>query len=764
MRCQRVLAWIRSASPENKWLGGSILIFAGCLFVFVFMDAICNYPIDVLESREVASLQVYDAWGEMLRQEMSQSGVRETWVSLKEISPYLIEATLASEDKNFFEHKGVDIFAILRAAWLNLKNGEMEFGGSTITMQLVALTIGRERTLTGKVRQLFLARDLERQLGKQEILENYLNRAYYGNGAWGVEQASQFYFGKPAFDLSIGEAALLAVIPRGPSLYNPFENLDGVLRRRERILGLMKERGYIGDEDRKIAVRTSPLLQRNPHHFRAPHFVQLVKTRLPESFQTAATVKTTLDLTLQRHVEIAVARHVDRLVWRNLTQAAVVVMRNRDGAVLAMVGSRNFGDASQRGAFNGTTARLRPGSTLKPFVYGTAFEMGDTPATIAYDVVLPRDAHQFYTKDVRSHGFARYRESLAGSYNLSAVHTLQRVGISPVLDKLRAAGVATLDRPDEQYDWGLAIGHADVRLLDLVGAFSVFGRAGRPVIPRLIDRARNVRGRQWKEALREGPQVFSEEIAYLIFDILSDPDARRPMFGMSVPMNLPFKVALKTGTTKAYTDLWALGVTLEYTVGVWAGNFDGQPTDRVRSVQGATPLMRATYAAIAARYGNPSAPERPQGVVSLSICPLSGKLPGPQCENRKEELFVEGHAPREKCDWHQSVCGQPTVVYPEEIRSWASYFIGGEKTVCASEGSSAALRIVEPIDGAKFILEPHRPARLQRPPLAALPADAEVKWAIDGEDPEEWIPQLGRHRVTAMMGEISDTVSIIYER
>src|SRR5204862_390050 len=208
---------------------------------------------------------------------------------------------------------------------------------------------------------------------------------------------------------------------------------------------------------------------------------------------------------------------------------------------LGLVGARDFTEH----AWSGVTARLRPGSTLKPFVYATAIEQGDTPATIAEDIVLPEDAHQFYAKDVRAHGFARYRESLAGSYNLSAVHTLQRVGVDTVLRKLRTAGLTTLDRPDDEYDWGLAIGPADV------------------------------------------------------------------------------------------------------------------------------PLLRAAYTAIAARFGDPTAPARPDGVVAATICPVSGKRPGPHCDHGKRELFLAGHVPEETCDWHQLVCGERTIVYPESLRGWA---------------------------------------------------------------------------------------------
>ncbi len=723
---------------------------------FVAVHA-AEFPRALLDKTSATSLAVVDANGATLRQEATSAGLRESWVPLDKISPYLVGATLASEDNDFYDHAGVDWTAMMRAAWLNVKGGE--FGGSTITMQLVRLTALTPHTLRGKVRQTVLAGRLERLLTKREILEQYLNRVYYGNGAWGAEQAAHVYFDKHAAELSAGEAAMLAVIPRGPTRYDPLRARARVMERRSHILALMTKHGQLSEDDRALAERVPLDLTVAEQRFRAPHFVELVKERLPPEFQRGATVHTTLDWDLQQHLEVALRNHVQHLAGRNVTQAALVVLRNSDGAILALVGSKNYADHE----FNGVTARLRPGSTLKPFVYGAAFEAGDTPATVAEDVVLAEDAHQPYTKDVKSHGFARYRESLAGSYNLSAVHTLQRVGIGTVLRKLRAAGVTTLDRPDDSYDWSLAIGNAEVRLLDLTAAFTTFGRGGRPITPRAIALAETTDGATWREPVVERERVFSEEIAYLLFDILNDPDARKPMFGDRVPLSLPFPVALKTGTTKAYTDLWAIGTTHEYTVGVWAGNFDGSPSHRVMSTEGATPLVRAAYTAIAARYGEPTAPPRPEGIVDAEICPVSGKRPGPYCEHHKRELFLAGHVPEETCDWHQLVCGVPAVVYPDPVVAWARFYGRPAPPVCAPAAGSGAIAIASPVAGAHFVLEPHRPAATQRPPLIALPEVPDLRWTIDGEPADTWIPTPGTHRVVVARGETTDTVDISYE-
>tara|TARA_R110002096_G_scaffold435826_2_gene663532 strand:+ start:53750 stop:56044 length:2295 start_codon:yes stop_codon:yes gene_type:complete len=756
-------AWAEVRRRRWRWPRRMGLLLLAMVFSWHAAVYLGEYPDAYLAKSEASSLVLRDSHGEMLRQEISRGGLRENWVTLAQISPHLVNATLASEDNDFRGHSGVDWTALGRASWLNLRGAKVAYGGSTITMQLVRLTAGTKRTLRGKLRQSVLAARLERKLSKDEILEQYLNRVYYGNGVWGAEQASQFYFGKPASDISLGEASLLAVFPRGPSHYNPHKHWDRAIERRNHILGLMHRHDYIESGERDLALNSSIAVQKNRTNFEAPHFSEFVKGKLPKGFESAAEVETTLDLELQHRVETALAAHVDGLRGRNLTQASAVVLRNSDGAVLAFVGSRDYNDAGNQGAWSGVTARLRPGSTLKPFVYGAAMEAGDTPATMAFDIALPKDQHQFYTKDVKQHGFARYRESLAGSYNLSAVHTLQRAGLSTVLEKLRTAGLVTLDKADEEYDWGLAIGHAEVRLIDLTAAFSTFGRGGIAIKPRVIERAVAVDGRTYSDPIEFTERVFSEEVSYQLYDILSDADARKPMFGDRVPMNLGFKVALKTGTTKAYTDLWALGTTKEYTVGVWGGNFDGAPTHQVMSLQGATPLMRGIYTAIASRYGTPTEPPRPEAIVTAEVCPLSGKRPGPHCEHHKRELFVSGNVPSETCDWHQIVCGEPTIVLPEALHSWARFYGQLEERDCTVASTDDAVRIVMPADGAHFLLEPHRDARFQKPPVAALPTGGDAQWFVNDEPMASWVPTPGTHIVRVARGETSDEVQVVYE-
>ena len=279
-------------------------------------------------------------------------------------------------------------------------------------------------------------------------------------------------------------------------------------------------------------------------------------------------------------------------------------------------------------------------------------------------MVLPGETRESYTAEVKQHGVNRYRESLAGSYNLAAVHTLRRVGVPTLVDRLRAAGLTTLDKPAAAYGPSLAIGDTQFRLLEYAAAFAAFGNGGRAIVPRAVSRLRFPGGAAVDVPLADGAVVFSPQIAYLIFDILSDPDARRPMFGSAAPMEVGFKVALKTGTTRAYTDDLAFrNHAREYTVGAWAGNFDGSPTAGVMAMQGAAPLVRAAFVALSARFGAPTAPDEPRGLERHDVCALSGLRPGPDCPH-KRELFVPGTEPGAVCDWHRRVDGHREVVWP----------------------------------------------------------------------------------------------------
>ncbi len=634
------------------------------------------YPVDRLDPGRGGPLIVEDRRGEVLYRRASPDGRpgRRGWVTLDQISTHAVLTVLASEDRSFFDHRGVDPEGILRAAALNVRAGRVAYGGSTITMQLVRMihSRGKPRTLGNKLQESVLALRLERTLTKEQILEQYLNRAYYGHGAYGIEAAAQRYFGKSAASLSPGEATLLAVIPRAPSYYDPIQHPDRIQRRRRHVFRLLRAQGLMSGEAarRAQAERVRPRLHAPPLH--APHFVQLVLDSLPAAVKRrGGTVRTSLDLALQKRLERRVAAHVASLRHRRIRQAGMVVLDTATGEVRAMVGSA--GPHTPGGHVNITVRRRHPGSTLKPFIYALALERGDHPGTIAYDInELPGSAYRLLEVTQRERGPVRYREALAGSYNIAAVHTLEKVGIDSALNRLRRAGLGPLPGTAQDYGLQLALGSPRIRLLDLAAAYGFLARSGRVTSPRPLLRVTHHDGRQWIPPKPAERQLFSPEVSWLIMDMLSDPQARRPMFGAELPVDLPYRVAVKTGTSRGFADMLAVAVTRELTVAAWAGSFDGKPAHGIMAMQAAGPLVRDGLL-IAGKGAHLTLPPRPATVVKGRICPLSGMAVGPSCPHRKVEYFIRGKVPTQPCSWHgRRADGHPSVSYPGVARCWVA--------------------------------------------------------------------------------------------
>jgi penicillin-binding protein 1C len=631
------------------------------------------YPVGALSPDTGGPLVLVDRAGNTLRRVESADGRpgRDGWVRLDEIRSHALLALIASEDRRFFLHAGVDPVGIARAAWLNLRGGKIGYGGSTITMQLMRMihSPGEERSLANKIEESILALRLERALGKKEILEQYVNRAYFGRGAYGIEAAARTYFGKSATALSSGEATLLAALPRSPALYDPLRHLDRALARRDHVLDLLETRGQISeDEARRIrAERIDPQLR--GVEILAPHFCDWVLATLPADVRArGGVVETTLDLSLQKRLERRLAAHVRDLGGRGLEQAGLVVLDTRTGAVLAMVGSQ--GVESDGGQLNIATRRRHPGSALKPFVYALALEAGASPATLAADM---RDVESGYTVTKvtqRERGPVRYREALAGSYNLAAVHVLEEVGEERLITLLRRAGVGEVPGEADAYGPRLALGATRVRLVDLAAGYGFLARGGRVVRPSAVRGARLTGGARWQPSSAPEVELFSSATAWLVMDVLSDAEARRPMFGDALPVDdLPFDVAFKTGTSRGFADTVAIGVTEQVTVAAWAGNFSGRPTHGLIAMDAAAPLVRAGLL-LAADGRRLTLPERPAAVVAADICPLSGELASKDCPHAKREHFAIGSAPKRACSWHVRVGDRVETRYPPDVAAF----------------------------------------------------------------------------------------------
>ncbi len=597
-------------------------------------------PQRLIERPLFQSTRIYDRKGNLLAEFFDPRAGRRIWVSLKDVSPAVIQATLATEDPNFYNNPGVDWQAVLRAAVQNITGGRIESGASTITMQLVrnALFDPEERyapTFSRKVKELLLAYEISQQYSKDQILEMYLNEVYYGNLAYGIESAARTYFGKPAKELNLAEAALLAGIPQAPADYNPFTNFDLTKRRQGVVLDLMAKHGFITPEQAEEA-KAAPLHFAEPkREVRAPHFVNYVRDLLIQKYGEQAVfnlglqVITSLDLDLQQAAEQIIREHMPRIRPYRATNAALVAINPNTGEILTMVGSADFHDPSIDGQVNVALSFRQPGSAIKPITYAAAFERGWTPATILDDSPLElRIGNRVYrpnNHDFKFRGPIPIRKALAGSLNIPAIRTIQFVGVENMIELAKDMGVVFLREDPVQCGVSITLGGCEVRLLDLTSAFGVFAAQGVRHPPVAILKVTDYRGRVLEE-FKPGPgkRVLRPEVAFLITDILSDNDARSFVWGPNSLLKLASRpAAAKTGTTEYNQDGWQLGYTPDLVVGVWVGNSDGSPMGAIYGIQASGPIWNRFM-----EYAHRDKPVKqfpvPPGVVRMTVCAETG--------------------------------------------------------------------------------------------------------------------------------------------
>ncbi|HTJ82688.1 MAG TPA: transglycosylase domain-containing protein, partial [Polyangiaceae bacterium] len=603
-----------------------------------------------------------------------------------------------------------------------------------------------------------------------EILRAYLERIEFGNGLRGAEAASRYYFDKPAKELSLAEAAALASLPRGPTLYDPKKHPERLVARRNRVLDRMEGAGLASEIDVARAKAEPLVLAPRLRAAPAPHFVSAVAAGTVDACAPrsplaadAVRVKTTLDAELQREVSVSAKATVDALADSGVTAASVVVLDNATGDILAYVGSPDL--AGPGGANDGVRALRQPGSSLKPFLYELAFEELDmSPATVLPDVDLsfatPDDSsYRPKNYDGRFHGPVLAREALGNSYNVPAVWTLERVGPARLLARLRELGMCSLDQGSDHYGLGLALGDGEIRLLELARAYATLARGGVDLPVRGVLEVEHADGRIDAPAPSSPRRVLSEVDAFMITDILRDPSARLSSFGRESALDLPFEVAAKTGTSKGYRDNITAGYTPEITVAVWVGNFDGTPMRGVSGITGAGPLFRAAMLA-ASKRRPPTAFVRPEGLDDVEVCTLSGGRPTGACAHRRTELTRRGAALRD-CDLHETVAIDPAnglragprcassvdrsfERFPGVLSGWAraagrelapeafSPRCPGDATALATM-SPSALRVLDPPDGARFYLDGASSGRAHVRLRAAAPSSARgLVFVIDG--------------------------------
>lgn len=617
-----------------KWPGRWRCLAATALFsiLVVFLGlhiAPLFFPLPERLSKQPEPGQCFtDRNGTPLRRLLNQDLAIDSPATLDEIPPHLVAATLAVEDARFWRHQGIDLAGIARAGYDSLRAGRLVSGASTISQQLVKITSPpKPRTLRNKIVEALTARKLELSWSKEEILTAYLNRLPYGNLLTGCRTAARGYFNKPLADLSLAECSLLAGLPNRPSYLNPHRHFEAAKKRQGWVLKRMLKTGNITHQEYQHALSQPLRLQAaNASTFEAPHLVDLIlATSVPPSQQTAP-VQTTIDLPLQHFIEQTIHNQLQQLEQKSgqafSLQAAAVVLDNATGEVLGLVGSRDYFQ-SESGQINGAWTPRSPGSALKPFTYLMALQRGDTAATILDDLPLefmtPTGAYRPVNYDRRFRGPVTLREALATSLNVPAIRTLDHLGGPATLHAtLENLGLTTLDKPPASYGLGLTIGTAEVRLLELVNAYACLARLGHYADYRLLSTA--------DPTPLPTRTVFDPEACYILADILSDQQARASAFGLNSPLNLPFKLACKTGTSTDFRDNWTVGFTPEFTVGVWVGCFDNQPMPHISGVVGAGPIFHEIFKQLySERSIKPSWYPRPRNIVSARIDPLNGK-------------------------------------------------------------------------------------------------------------------------------------------
>jgi len=716
----------------------------------------------------VPRLVLLDRHGVPLRATRADEGSRGGWTPLADLDPKILQAFLAVEDRRFYDHHGVDLRALARALRDDVRARAVVSGGSTITMQLARLLRGTPRTFVGKLSQILWALRLDAHLDKQTILEQYLNRVPLGQSTAGVTAAAELYFGADPRSVSLGQAALLAALAHAPSRDNPFVAAERARTRRAAALARMRALGYARPEDLARAA-VEPLLQHDVEApFLAPHFTtRILQWAGSDGVLPSGEWRTTLDLGLQTALEAEVRHTVDVLRDKGVAHAAVVVLDDPSGDILAWVGSPDF-FADTSGQVDMVVSPRQPGSALKPFLYGLAFDRGVTPATVLPDV--PRTyqttlgPYRPRNYDRQFHGPVRARDALGSSYNVPAVELAERLGVSSLLATLHDAGFASLDHSPEYYGLGLSLGNGDVTLLELANAYRALANGGvwQPVRWKAGDDASEGGATPGRPMER---RIMSRQAAALVLDILSDPVARLPSFGVETPLDLPFPAAAKTGTSRHFTDNWAVATTAGFTVAVWVGNFNGRPMQGVGGITGAGPLLHRAALLVAQRYPPGVLPTPAQaGAVPVRICRLSGLRAGPDCPPMTE-WFIPGTEPVRSCDWHRG----GRVELPVEYADWAAgapHAPGpGPAIGAASTADADAFRILSPQNGDRYTVPAGGDPRYATIALRASEGGdgSRVRWFVDGREWREarWRLVPGRHSVRAVNGRgASDVVEI----
>jgi penicillin-binding protein 1C len=727
-------------------------------------------PAGLLDAASARSTLVVDRRGTPLYEATAGEGIRSLRLEAATIPEFVAAATIAAEDRRFGFHPGVDPIAVARAVWQNVSERQIVEGGSTITQQVAKLLLNRQaprrrRGWGAKVEEAVIALRLEHRLQKREILALYLNLASYGNQTAGFERASRTYFGVESRMLTAAQASFLAGLPQRPTTFNPYRSREAAIARQRYVLAQMKAAGILTAAQTDEARSERLVFTRVHRPFLAPHFVEMVLADAGAG--RPARIETTLDARLQEDITGIIRTMRASLDRHGAANVAVVVLDNERNEWIAWEGSGDYFDAEHGGAINGPIVPRQPGSALKPLTYALAFEKGFTPASVLPDVPMhfptaePGVVYSPRNYDGRYRGPLLARAALAGSENVPAVALASEVGVPDLLRFLHRAGFTTFDRTAAYYGLGLTLGNAEVRLDELVAAYAALARGGEWRRPTYLPGAGG-----------ERRPLVAARSAFWVADILSDAEARAYIFGRGGSLELPFPVAVKTGTSQAYHDNWTIGFTRRVTVGVWVGNFDRRPLRNSSGVTGAAPIFQAVMLAAHKRLeaGDDRLLDPDPSLATREVCALSGELASDWCPMRRRE-WLPVSSEVGPCSWHHLADEGPLVVWPAAFREWARRSEPSARVMPAparqraiaggrvpAPHAHAALQLVNPPAGTTYLIDPTLRRDFQTLSLRVVaPSPTRIEWTVDGthvgvsssESAVEWPLRPGRHRFAA---------------
>lgn len=688
-------------------------------------------------------------------------GDRQDPIKLNDLPKVVTDAIVAAEDERFFQHRGVDASALVRATWQNIRAREVVSGASTIEEQLIknAYFPQAPRTVVQKIREAAAATAWSLTHTKEETLEMYLNVVPYSGGIRGIGAAAHAYFHTGAANLNTPQAAMLAGVIAAPSAHDPFLHTREARERQSFVLDRMVELGSLSATDREALKEVTIPVFVSAHPIHAPHAVFRILSDLeqtiPDIRQGGYVIHTTLDAALQSKIESTVTRRVEGLRDQHVTNAAAVAMSPQNGEVLAYVGSVDYFDEAASGKVDMAAAKRQPGSALKPFLYLLAFLRGMPPSAPLADIpvrYVSADGQPYYPRnyDYRFHGVVSARDALGSSLNVPAVNLLNQIGLQDFFGFLKAFGI-TFPQPPDHYGLGIVLGGGEVTLFDATNAYAALARGGRFTNASLVRKVTRTGGETiFQASTPHFTSVISDESRLalgtrLLTDVLSDKTARVRAFGEGNLLDTGNRIAVKTGTTRDFRDNWAFGYTPDFALGVWVGNANNRPMEGVSGITGAVPMwadvMRERYRGTSVVWSDPY-----EGLVTRDVCVPSGQLATSLCSTRRKELFIPGTEPTEPDTWFVDCSGGRIGFEPPP-----EYRVGIGNAGCDANTSSLTL-ILTPLNGDVFTRDALIDSRAQGIPFTSTrPSEERQIWRLDGQaietfiNPYLWTPTPGEH-------------------